>query len=147
MSRSCLMSIRQPPRRLGAFFALLASVLLILSLVLPLFVATLSMPDSGIREMTTKVFAWGFTDDRPKMSDGSLSRDLLPAHAVPMLFATLMLVVATVIAFVRAGSAGGRSATLWLTAAAAFAAGVAVTVVPQVTTWLAFYSPLFPEEE
>ncbi|MBP2322482.1 hypothetical protein JOF56_002867 [Kibdelosporangium banguiense] len=136
------MSNRQPSRRLGAFFALPASVLLILSLILPLFVATVSMP-GVMAEMTTTIYAWGFADDRPKMSDGNLLQEL-PMHAYPMVLATLMFIVATVIAFVRAG---GRSAGLWLTAAAAFVAGMAATVIPQVVSWFAFYSPLMPEQE
>jgi hypothetical protein len=132
------MSTWQPPRRLGAILALLASVLLVLSLVFPLFMATIDV--QGTVRMTTTITAWGESNNA--LSGASMFRSS-PAHAFPILFATLLLLVATVIAFVRAGSAAGRSAALWLTMAAAFVAGVAITVVPQLTIWFTMFQRPF----
>lgn len=134
------MSTRQPPQRLAAILALLASALLVLALLLPMLVVSFTMP--GLAGMTTTISAWGPAGGGPGMSGGALFGHMF-THAIPMLFATLLLVVATVIAFVRPGSAAGGPVTLWLVMAAAFASGVAITVVAQVTSWLAIYEPPF----
>ncbi|MBP2322481.1 phosphoglycerol transferase MdoB-like AlkP superfamily enzyme [Kibdelosporangium banguiense] len=119
-------------RLIGACLALLASVLLALSLVFPLYVSRI---DSPIVATTMTLTAWGI-----KSGDGSAGTlfGLGPVHGFPLLFATIVLVVASVLAFAgaRTGAAqtGVRTAWIWLTIAAAFVVGVAVTVVPQVTS-------------
>jgi hypothetical protein len=121
-------------RLLGAFVALISAVLFALSLVLPLFVGTLSARNVNLK---MEINAWGFETDAPTQVGA------VPVNAYPLVIATVVVFAAAIIAFVSAragaGPANRRAAWISLGLAAALAVGVTATVTPQVTSWLASF--------
>jgi hypothetical protein len=128
------MSSWQTRRFIGACVALTAAVLFLLSLVLPLFVGSLSARNVNLKMDIT---AWGFKTDAPTQVGA------VPVNAYPLVFATVAVFAATIVAFVaartNAGPANRRAAWVSLGFAAALGVGVTATVAPQVTSWLASF--------
>jgi uncharacterized paraquat-inducible protein A len=120
------------PRRLtSACFAVVALVLVALALIFPLLEMTVDSQSQVIELLS--MTAWGYRDgDVPRSG---------PVNAIPMMFAALLLVVATPLALSAAGSSAAparrRAAWISLTIAGAFTTAVAMTVVTQVVSWIA----------
>jgi hypothetical protein len=120
------------PRRLtGACFAVVALVLVALSLVFPLLEMTLTSSSPVIELLS--LTAWGYRDGGDVPRTG-------PVNAFPMMFAALLLVVATLLAFLAAGRSAAlarrRAAWISLTIAGAFTTAVAMTIFTHVISWI-----------
>jgi hypothetical protein len=121
-------------RLLGAFVALISAVLFALSLILPLFVGTVSARNLSF---TMEITAWGFRTDAPTQVG------VAPVNAYPLVFATVGVLAAAVVAFVAArmsaGPANRRAAWICLALAAALSVGVTATITPQLSSWLSSF--------
>ena len=124
-------------RRLtGACFAAAALVLIVVSLFLPLLTARSLVPELV---ETYTVTVWGFNSRLVGTATG-------PVNAVPVMLAALLLAIATLLALRAVGRVAAvarrRAAWISLTIAAAFTAGVTMTIVPQVVSWLQVFEPM-----
>ncbi|MCE7005750.1 hypothetical protein LWC34_23400 [Kibdelosporangium philippinense] len=121
----------QPRRLVGALFALVSAILLLVSPFYPLFIGRLI---SSTANFTMTFDGWGFETDAPARVGA------IVVNAYGLIFAAVMLFVATILTFVGARIAATqgnrRVAATSMAIAAAFTLGVAVTVLPQLTNWM-----------